>query len=186
MTDFNNKLRGYLESIVEIDQETKKYAALVDAENSISFGEGLAAHSLNEENRHRDLKITLDNMQMPIDRIERKVQDLHDLRLNEMNEYRRLKSMLDELQMPIDRIERGMHGLHDMQDDFSDAKRAEILQWLSPIPYEQHHNQVNQEIMAGTGLWFLNDDELLGWRGSSTSSIMWLRGIAGSGKSKLM
>ena len=148
MTDFNNKLRGYLESIVEKDQETKRYTTLVDAEYRQTFEEGLATLSLNEENNRQHLKSVLDNLQMPIDRIER---DLHDLR-----------------------------------DDLGDAKRIQILQWISPIPYEQHHNQAKKDLMAGTGLWFLNDDELLRWRGSSTSSIMWLRGIAGSGKSKLM
>lgn len=148
LTDFNNKLRGYLESIVEKDQETKRYTTLVDAEYRQTFEEGLATLSLNEENNRQHLKSVLDNLQMPIDRIER---DLHDLR-----------------------------------DDLGDAKRIQILQWISPIPYEQHHNQAKKDLMAGTGLWFLNDDELLRWRGSSTSSIMWLRGIAGSGKSKLM
>ena len=148
MTDFNSKFRGYLESIVEKDQETRRYTALVDAEYRKTFGEELATLSLNDENNHQHLKSVLGNMQMPIDRIERDV--------------------------------------HDLRDELSDAKRGQIIQWISPIPYKQHHNQAKKDLMAGTGLWFLNDDELLGWRGSSTSSIMWLRGIAGSGKSKLM
>lgn len=148
MTDFNNKLQGYMESIGKKDQETKRYTALLDAEYRESFGEGLAALSSDEQNKHQHLKDVLDNLQMPIDRIERDLQD--------------------------------------MRDDLGDAKRIQILQWISPIPYEQHHNQARRDLMAGTGLWFLNDERLLGWRGSSTSSIMWLRGIAGSGKSKLM
>lgn len=148
LTDFNSKLRGHLESIVEKDQETKRYTALVDAEYRETFGEELATLSLNEKNNHQHLKGVLDNIQMPIDRIERDV--------------------------------------HDLRDDLSDAKRSQIIQWISPIPYKQHHNQVKKDLMDGTGEWFLNGNELLEWRGSSTSSIMWLRGIAGSGKSKLM
>lgn len=162
MTDFNSKFRGYLESIVEKDQETRRYTALVDAEYRETFGDELATLSLNEENNRQHLKGVLDNIQMPIDRIER---DVHDLR-NDLSDAKR--------------------DVHDLRDDLSDAKRSQIIQWISPIPYEQHHNQAKKDIMAGTGDWFLNDDELLGWRGSSTSSIMWLRGIAGSGKSKLM
>ena len=133
---------------MEKDQETMRYTALVDAEYHETFGEELATLSLNEKNNHQHLKGVLDNIQMPIDRIERDV--------------------------------------HDLRDDLSDAKRSQILQWISRIPYVQHHNQAKNDLMAGTGDWFLNDDELLGWRGSRTSSIMWLRGIAGSGKSKLM
>lgn len=105
---------------------------------------------------------------------------------DEGNKYKDLKNLLNDLQLPIDRIERDLHDLHDLRDDLGDARRTEILQWISPIPYEQHHNQAKEDIMSGTGLWFLDDDRLLEWRGSSASSIMWLRGIAGSGKSKLM
>ncbi len=148
LTDINNKLQGYLEGIVKKDQETKRFTALIDAEHRQTIEEGLAALSLNEETQHQNLKDSLKNLQMPIDRMER--------------------------------------GIHDLQDNLGDAKRIEILQWISPIPYEQHHNQAKKDVMEDTGHWFLNDDELLGWRGSSTSSIMWLRGIAGSGKSKLM
>lgn len=183
MTDFNSKFRGYLVNIVEKDRETNGYAVLVDAEHRERFEEELATLSLNAQNRHQHLKSTLDNLQLPIGQLERNVHDLHDLLLNEAKEHQRLKSMLEELQMPIDRIERD---LHDLRDDLDDANRVKILQWISSIPYEQHYKQASTDLMAGTGRWFLKDDELLEWRGSSTSSIMWLRGIAGSGKSKLM
>ena len=148
MTNFNNKLQGYLESIVNRDQETERYTALADAQYRQIFEEELATLSSDAENKYQQLKNVLDNLQLPIDRIEKDVQDL--------------------------------------RDDLGNTKRIQILQWISPIPYEQHHNQARKDLMASTGLWFLNDDRLLGWRGSSTSSIMWLRGIAGSGKSKLM
>ena len=85
--------------------------------------------------------------------------------------------------MPIDRIE---ENLQNLRDGFSETERVELLQWLSPLPYEQYHNQVRKDVMVGTGMWFVDDDQLLAWRGSSSSSILWLRGIAGSGKSKLM
>lgn len=148
MTDFNNKLQGYLESIIKKDQGTKSYTSLLDAEYRQDFGEKLTALSLDGQGKYQHLRDVLSNLQMPIDRIE------------------------------ID--------LRGVRDDLGDAKRIQILQWISPIPYEQHHNQAKRDLMAGTGLWFLNDERLLGWRASSTSSIMWLRGIAGSGKSKLV
>lgn len=110
-------------------------------------------------------------------------QDLAALSLEEKTNHQHLKSVLNDLQKPIDRIERNLQYL---QDDLSEAKRIQILRWLSPLPYEQYHNQARRDVMAGTGNWFLNDDQLLAWRVSSSSSIMWLRGIAGSGKSKLM
>lgn len=109
--------------------------------------------------------------------------ELKALTLEEQNSHQHLRGVLADIQKPIDRIEKT---LGDMRDDLSDVKRTQILHWLSPIPYTQHHNQARREVLAGTGHWFMNDERLLNWRRSSCSSIMWLRGLAGSGKSKLM
>ena len=66
------------------------------------------------------------------------------------------------------------------------SKRAEIMQWLSPEPYIQHHKQAKQGVLAGTGQWLLTDPIFETWKKESASSILWLHGIPGSGKSKLV
>lgn len=93
-----------------------------------------------------------------------------------------LKSMLINLEKPINRMEKQ---LKEIQDGLQVKERIEILGWLSPIPYEQHHTQAHTGVLSGTGGWLLNDDRLLDWRKSSTSAIIWLNGIPGSGKTKL-
>ena len=94
-----------------------------------------------------------------------------------------LRGILQDLQRPIERMGQEIQALHD---GLTIAERGKMLQWISPIPYMQHHSQAKRDVLAGTGAWFLKDIELLGWLSSSSSSIMWLHGIAGSGKSKLM
>ena len=69
---------------------------------------------------------------------------------------------------------------------FEAAKRVEILRWLSPEPYIQHHKQTKQDILTGTGQWLLSDPIFKKWKDDSASSILWLHGIPGSGKSKLV
>lgn len=108
---------------------------------------------------------------------------LETLTLEEKVNFDRLKKTLEDLQGPISRMETQ---LEDVRDNLKTEQRQEILHWLSPIPYMQHHVQSKRDILPGTGSWFLNDDRLIQWRNSSSSSIIWLRGIAGSGKSKLM
>ncbi len=78
-----------------------------------------------------------------------------------------------------------------------------ILEWVSPIPYEQHHNTNKRDVLEGTGLWLLREEAMAQWRHSNESSILWLHGIrefagkfldsmdanqavAGSGKTKLV
>lgn len=146
--DVHNKFQGYLDAIAKQQLQVKKYADLVDAQQRKNLEEGLET-----------------------------------LTLEEKDNFHRLEKALEEVQRPINRMQRQ---LEDVHENLKSAERQEILRWLSPIPYIQHHVQSKTDILEGTGSWFLNDDRLTQWRCSSFSSIMWLRGIAGSGKSKLL
>jgi hypothetical protein len=66
------------------------------------------------------------------------------------------------------------------------AKRTEILRWLSPEPYLQHHEQTKIDVLPGTGQWLLSDIAFETWKNESVSSLLWLHGMIGSGKSKLV
>ena len=59
-----------------------------------------------------------------------------------------------------------------------------ILRWISQEPYIDHHKQAG--VLQGTGQWLLQDPKFLAWQNESASSILWLHGIPGSGKSKLV
>ncbi|KAJ0166508.1 Vegetative incompatibility protein HET-E-1 [Colletotrichum tanaceti] len=69
--------------------------------------------------------------------------------------------------------------------EFTTQRNNEILLWISKEPYEQHHTQTNREVLEGTGQWLLEDEVFQKWKHENTSSILWLHGIPGSGKSKL-
>ncbi len=94
-----------------------------------------------------------------------------------------LRRQLSKMQQPINRIEQQ---LRDIQDGLNEDERLDILQWLSPVPYKKHHAQTRKDILSGTGTWLLQEQQLLDWQLSSASSIMWLHGAPGSGKSKLV
>ncbi len=64
--------------------------------------------------------------------------------------------------------------------------RVKILQWLSSTPYSRHHKATYEGILEGTGSWFLNDDAFMKWQDSDQgSSMLWLHGPPGSGKTNL-
>ncbi|KAF3798801.1 hypothetical protein GCG54_00008259 [Colletotrichum gloeosporioides] len=69
--------------------------------------------------------------------------------------------------------------------DFTTQRVNEILTWISKEPYKQHHTLNKSEVLEGTGRWLLEDDVFQSWKSSEASSILWLHGIPGSGKSKL-
>jgi len=95
--------------------------------------------------------------------------------------HQQLAKVLD-LQRPINRMD---NYLKSLQDQLQAAERLQILEWLSTLPYKKYHNQAQKNILQGTGAWFLKNKQLLEWRVSSSSSILWLHGIPGSGKTKL-
>ena len=108
---------------------------------------------------------------------------VNNLSIVEREKAENLRGILQDLQRPIKRMEQEIQALHD---GLTVAERGKMLQWISPIPYMQHHSQAKKDVLSGTGKWFLKNEEVQGWLSSSSSSIMWLHGIAGSGKSKLM
>ena len=95
----------------------------------------------------------------------------------------RLLRLALDLNSPINRM---ADQLTVLKDTLVSGKRLKILQWLSTIPYEQHHQNVRKDRLNGSGLWLLGKPKFTDWRLSSVSSILWLHGIPGCGKSKLM
>ena len=67
-----------------------------------------------------------------------------------------------------------------------DSQRVEILRWLSPQPYMDHHQQIKKQALTGSGQWLLQDPLYIQWYEQSVSSLLWLRGKPGSGKSTLV
>ena len=101
----------------------------------------------------------------------------------ERESHQRLNALLDDLSKPIKRMEAEPA---DVKQFFSAEGKTTIWQWFSPLPYQQYHVQANTDVLTGTGAWFLNDERLRTWAGSSSPSILWLRGPPGFGKTKLV
>lgn len=71
-------------------------------------------------------------------------------------------------------------------EEYKQYDRTAILRWLSAIPYQDHQTAARREVQEGTGGWFLQDDVYRAWKASDKTSLLWLRGPPGCGKSKLM
>ncbi|KAF1946986.1 hypothetical protein EJ02DRAFT_331027, partial [Clathrospora elynae] len=94
-----------------------------------------------------------------------------------------LMRLLTSMDAPLRRMD---DNLKNMQDNLQASRRNEIAQWLSPEKYKEHHNQATKDVLPGTGQWLLSDPVFRKWKDESASSILWLHGIVGSGKSKLV
>ncbi|KAL0775920.1 hypothetical protein CaCOL14_007207 [Colletotrichum acutatum] len=62
----------------------------------------------------------------------------------------------------------------------------EILDRLCVAPYYRHHHQfIAQSRLSGAGQWLLQHEKFVAWQNSSSSSLLLIHGIPGSGKSTL-
>lgn len=116
--------------------------------------------------RSRDLSLSMDT-----------------LASDQRSRFDKLQELLRDIDGPIQRID---NRLQSFEDHLKLNERTEILLWMSPEPYIAHHNQTIKDVLHGTGRWLMEDPLFRRWRRDSVSSIFWLHGISGSGKSKLV
>ena len=105
------------------------------------------------------------------------------LTLDQRSRFDKLEELLRDIDGPIQRID---DRLQSFEDHLKLTERTKILLWISPEPYIAHHNQTVKDVLHGTGQWLMEDPLFRRWRRDSVSSIFWLHGISGSGKSKLV
>ncbi|KAL9138124.1 MAG: hypothetical protein Q9175_000641 [Cornicularia normoerica] len=94
-----------------------------------------------------------------------------------------LMELLRTTDEPILRMSSRLSGIEDHLDK---SERYRILRWVSEQPYLEHHEQISKNALAGTGKWLLEDPTYAQWHNGSTSSLLWLHGKVGAGKSTLV
>ncbi|KAL1634866.1 hypothetical protein SLS58_010495 [Diplodia intermedia] len=74
-----------------------------------------------------------------------------------------------------------------VQDDRHNRKeRKKILQALSSVQFRENHETTRAGRLENSGAWLLRRREFEDWNNSLDSSVLWLHGSPGSGKSSLV
>ncbi|KAI1415399.1 hypothetical protein F5Y13DRAFT_196737 [Hypoxylon sp. FL1857] len=92
------------------------------------------------------------------------------------------RDMLRALEESIRRMDYHTKTIHD---NLERATRVEILNAISTVPYKTHHKITRKGRLKGSGQWLFQKDTYRAWHQESYSSVLWLHGIPGCGKSKL-
>jgi hypothetical protein len=93
-----------------------------------------------------------------------------------------LQKLSAEVLGPISRIDQH---LSLIQDELARNIRTTILDSISSLKFVVQHKLAHSGLVEDSGKWFLNKPQYQQWRDESCSSILWLHGIPGSGKTKL-
>ncbi|KAH7312623.1 hypothetical protein B0I35DRAFT_59726 [Stachybotrys elegans] len=94
------------------------------------------------------------------------------------NTNRKLLTLLD-LQEPILRTDENVTA---MLETLNAGEMASIRRWISTTAYGQHHDLIRTRRVEETGGWVLKTAEFVEWQRCPESSVFWLRGTAGTGK----
>lgn len=97
--------------------------------------------------------------------------------------YEGLERILHDFNKPITRMAVQMDDLHD---NLNREERTKIFHWLSKIDYGRHHDDLSKHLLPDTGQWLFDSQQFIEWGQSNLSSILWIHGIPGSGKTRLV
>jgi hypothetical protein len=98
-------------------------------------------------------------------------------------DLRALKDAISAMARPVQRI---VAIAPASTDNLGALQRKAILDWLSPIPYRLQHVSERHRRLPDSGAWMFETAEYIGWRESSVSGTLWLHGMPGCGKTKLL
>ena len=94
-----------------------------------------------------------------------------------------LVQLMVKMKQPMDRL---ADRLSEVHDSMKQEERLEIFRWLSTIPFDLHQENLRTGRLDKSGLWLLDHPEYQNWMFASYSSILWVHGSPGTGKSRLM
>ncbi|KAF4860934.1 Ankyrin repeat and SOCS box protein 3 [Colletotrichum siamense] len=99
------------------------------------------------------------------------------------NEHRNKHwGLLQSLEGPLKRVDKNVAAVLKKLED-EDRKKA--MKYISTIPVGYHHNEKREKRTKGTCEWLVTHDRFLEWEDSPCSSVCWLQGNIGTGKSFL-
>ncbi|KAI4129777.1 MAG: hypothetical protein LQ338_002087 [Usnochroma carphineum] len=132
----------------------------------------------------RDTSQALSKTQASVDELAADIKSLNvDAADSQESKFQSLKAILVSFEQPILRTATQVSDLHT---SLKKEQRRQILSWLSSVRYREHHRSSFSAVMPGSCSWLLHKREYIDWKTSSCSAILWIHGIPGSGKSKLM
>ena len=91
-------------------------------------------------------------------------------------------ALLESFEAPINRLSQQVDIICQTLEE---EEHTGMLRWVSTIPYPRHHERISENRVPGTGGWLLAHPAYLQWKSSSSSAILLLEGIMGSGKTAL-
>lgn len=187
----------FISSIKQNELEVQKYTSLVSDESLSKIDRNMDALTQSMDVCHtsiQSLQKGVSSAELLGSDLGQRLGQLHkltqtiqqdmssaELRWNKIEHH--LVKALNDLKDPVQRI---AEDISSVQDNLKEKERVKVFEWLTMIPSSSHHREKSRSLLSGSCNWLLRKKEFKEWMEASTSSILWLHGIPGSGKSMLV
>ncbi|KAJ9156327.1 Ankyrin repeat-containing domain protein [Pleurostoma richardsiae] len=148
------------------------------------FSKGIARQGLHATTHPNTVKSLLDKLDEKGRDLGAEAQACEASRIESLHQdvSAELMHLQDILERPLARVDAY---LENMWASAMSSERGAMLQWISPIAYDSDHDFARKNRLKGTAEWLLAREEYQEWKESNSSTIFWLHGIPGAGKTKL-
>ena len=129
--------------------------------------------------------------EMNFDAFDKIGQQLDAMGYAEAERNRRLDILREEFDRRLESIDYKVSEMYDiMKESQQESNVRQILDWLSPAAQDQRrttsHQSLKNSRLPSSALWLLQGKDYLQWQDSEKSSIAWVRGTSGTGKTMLL
>ena len=85
---------------------------------------------------------------------------------------RLLESMVSDTKTLVEALQQEVQDQHRMNE----MEQLDALEWISSVPYGNHHDTVKQLRSSETCKWLLQHRRFREWEDASSSAVLWLQG----------
>ena len=169
-----DKVKKELQGIQEAKERVDADIILVDAEVTEIGIENLKEGQKGQEEQLKVIKEGIKALSRDLD---------GDFSEAERHQQERHKDLIEMWKGPLDHMKKDAE---ERRIESEARYLSAVRTWLSVAnPWENHERAKGQRRMK-LGKWLLNDLEFKNWRTSQESSLLWLYGFAGTGKTGLV
>lgn len=161
---------------------TQIYTSSLDllAESGKLFSSGTARRTLEAIVHPGKMSGSLADLGAQEDELLRDTQACESRRSAEADD--RMIKMLQAFNDPLNRMD---EGISHLLEHMNQSDRIEMLEWISPVPFGKHHDNVKEKRTPGTGEWLLQHHDFRDWEEKKSPVLFWLQGSPGTGKTYL-
>ncbi|KAN0103967.1 hypothetical protein V8E52_011451 [Russula decolorans] len=100
-----------------------------------------------------------------------------------------MRVLTDDGKTSLDCVRNTLETMNQIASDMNKSKRdklqRDVRKWLSPPDPWKNQNIARGSQYSGTAEWFVQGNTFSAWKASDPSSLLWIRGKPGAGKSVL-